>query len=593
MKSTIMAGLFANNIYLLTHHFEAIGWAPEERDRRHPGENARSMYDAIDLSPVGDPETRFMTTRDGVRLAADIYRPAGEGPFPVLMIRQAYGRRIASTLCYAHPAWYAAQGYIVVVQDVRGRGDSEGRLTILEHEAEDGAEAIDWAAGLEGSTGAVGMYGFSYQGVNQLLAAAKAGPALKALAPAMIGWDVRTDGAYENGAFNLAGNLSWAVQMAAETARLAGDEAAFDELYAISRNVPFAGPNPADPAFMRRWRAFSHYYDWLDQPGDAPYWRAISPSTHAEALAARNLPMLFVGGWFDSHLPGTLAGYKVMAAGGRAKLAVGPWTHLPWDRRVGGLDFGPEAVTDIDRLQVRWFDHWLKRIDNGIDREPPVGLFDMGANRWRDFADWPGAPMRLHLSSDGRASVDQEAGTLGPAPAAAAVDHMVGDPWRPSPSFGGAYGSPWGPVDRSQVDARGDVLTYTTAPLAEPLALAGDVSVELHVSSDAPHFDVGATLSRVTLGGQVFQISEGYRSGPAPTTQALVLPLRPTCATLQPGERLRLSLAAASFPAHPVNPGTGERPELSRLSQARIVTVAVRSGEGAASALILSVDRSA
>ena len=97
----------------------------------------------------------------------------------------------------------------------------------------------------------------------------------------------------------------------------------------------------------------------------------------------------------------------------------------------------------------------------------------------------------------------------------------------------------------------------------------------------------------MTLGGQVFQISEGYRSGPAPTTQTLVLPLRPTCATLQPGERLRLSLAAASFPAHPVNPGTGERPELSRLSQARIVTVAVRSGEGAASALILGVDRSA
>ena len=134
------------------------------------------MFDASPNLPVRPPTTEVMRTRSGLALAADIYRPEGPGPYPVLMLRQAYGRRIASTLCYAHPSWYAAQGYIVVVQDVRGRGDSEGRFRPLEYEAEDGADAIAWAAGLDGSTGAVGLYGFSYQGVNQLLAAAEAGP---------------------------------------------------------------------------------------------------------------------------------------------------------------------------------------------------------------------------------------------------------------------------------------------------------------------------------------------------------------------------------------------------------------------------------
>jgi putative CocE/NonD family hydrolase len=529
------------------------------------------------------PETRSMRTRDGTRLDADVYRPPGEGPWPVLLLRQAYGRKVASTLCYAHPSWYAKQGYMVVVQDVRGRGTSEGSFEPLEHEAFDGADAVAWAATLDGADGAVGMYGFSYQGVNQLLAACEPGPHLKALAPAMIGWNIHDDWAYENGAFNLSANLGWAVQLAAENARLGGDLDAFFELHALARRLPFDSPNPARPPFMDRFREWSHYHRWLDEPREADYWRELSPSAHAETLRARALPMLFIGGWFDTHLPGTLAAFDAMAGAAPARLEVGPWTHFPWDRRVGGLDFGAEAIGAIDHLQIRWFDRWLKGVQNGVEFEPAIGLFDMGARRWRRFAAWPRTTRTLFLSSDGRGAVDGAAGRLVPGEdALSSVDTLVHDPWRPAPSVGGAFGSPPGPVDRAAVDARADVLTFTTAPLEAPLAIAGQVDAEILVRADAPHFDLCCTLSRVTAGGQPFQVAEGYWSGTAPEPNRSVrVPLRATCVTLMEGERLRLSIAAASFPARPVNPGTGERPQDQTIDKARIITLGVITGPGA------------
>ena len=179
---------------------------------------------------VAPPKTISMRTRDGVRLDADVYQPADRGPFPVLLMRQPYGRKIASTVVYAHPHWYAQHGYIVAIQDVRGSGTSQGTFKLFENETNDGADALAWAAALEGSNGRVGMYGFSYQAATQLLALAGAldtgGPKPAALSPAMMGWDVFSDWAYEGGAFCLQGGMSWALQMGADRARLAGDVAA-------------------------------------------------------------------------------------------------------------------------------------------------------------------------------------------------------------------------------------------------------------------------------------------------------------------------------------------------------------------------------
>jgi uncharacterized protein len=537
------------------------------------------------------PETASMRTRDGVRLDADVYHPGGNGSFPVLLMRMPYGRQIASTICYAHPSWYADQGYIVVIQDVRGRGTSEGAFRLFADDVADGEDTIGWAASLPGSSGAVGMYGFSYQGTNQLLAASSGAPALKALAPAMIGWDIGSDWAYENDAFCLAAGLGWATQMGAEAARLAGDDEAFDRFFCASRALQFHSPVAARPEYIQQFGKYAHYQAWLDHPPGSVYWREISPAFRARSV---KLPMLFVGGWYDSHLPGTIAAFKHFAESDpeRTRITIGPWTHFPWTRRVGGHDFGADAVTDIDQLQVGWFDHWLKGKNTGLLAEPSVRLFDMGENVWRDFQSWPKESTTFFLSASGRASVDEVDGKLGlEAPSREGADFIVHDPWRPVPAVGGAYGSPPGPADRSAIDARPDVLTFTSEPAREPMAIAGDAAVELWLAADAPSFDISCVLSRVAPNGAATPLAQGYRLMKSGTSlnHPIEIPMRAACATLRQGERLRLSIAGASFPAYPVNPGTGQNPTGASSSQARIITLGVRHGSQHASQLHIGV----
>jgi len=263
----------------------------------------------------------------------------------------------------------------------------------------------------------------------------------------MIGWDIGADWAYENDAFCLAAGLGWATQIGAETARLAGDAEAFDALFRASRAIPFHSPIAARPDYVERFGKYTHYQAWLDNPPGSPYWREISPAFRAPSV---NLPTLFVGGWYDSHLPGTVAAFKHFAARrpGQTRITIGPWTHFPWTRKVGGHDFGPHAVTDIDQLQVQWFDHWLKGKDGGLTTEPPVRLFDIGQNAWREFPSWPGKPAVFFLDGSGRASIDETDGKLGLAlPSREGTDFVVHDPWRPVSAVGGAYGMPPGAAD--------------------------------------------------------------------------------------------------------------------------------------------------
>jgi uncharacterized protein len=533
------------------------------------------------------PQTASMRTRGGVRLDADVYRPAGSGPFPVLLMRQPYGRQIASTICYAHPTWYAEQGYIVIIQDVRGRGTSEGVFRLFADDVADGEDAIAWAASLPGASGAVGMYGFSYQGTNQLLTASSAPSALKALVPAMIGWDLANDWAYENDAFCLAAGLGWATQMGAESARLAADHEAFDALFRASRALPFHSPIAARPDYIERFGRYTHYHAWLDNPPGSAYWHEVSPIFHAQAV---QVPTLLVSGWYDSHLPGTIAAFKHFAAKALAQtlIVIGPWTHFPWTRHVGGHDFGPQAVTDIDQLQVRWFDHWLKGKDTGLLSQPAVKLFDMAEKVWREFRSWPGKPAILYLDGSGRASVDETDGKLSfDAPPREGADFIVHDPWRPVPAVGGPYGTPAGPADRSAIDARPDVLTFTSEAAREAMMLAGDVTAELWLSADARSFDVSCVLSRVSPNGRAIPLAQGYRLIRAGENlnNAIEIPLRATCVTIEPGERMRLSIAGACFPAYPVNPGTGKNPTEASAAEARIITLGVRHGGAQASTL--------
>jgi uncharacterized protein len=521
-------------------------------------------------------QTLSMYTRDGIRLDADVYYPDAEGTFPVLLMRQPYGRAIASTVVYAHPIWYAAQGYIVVIQDVRGRGTSEGEFKLFESETEDGFEAVNWAANLPRSSGKVGMYGFSYQGMTQLYAAVNRPEPLKAICPAMLAPDLYQDWAYENGAFCLFANLGWAIQLAAETARLKGDEAAFLELSRAAKNMPLSDRIPARPEIMQKYAHYDAYYqDWLDCSED--YWRKLLVD-----VSTIDVPMLYIGGWFDTYMRGTLRSYL---SSKQAHLIAGVWAHLPWGRKVGAVDYGANAVSFCDRAQIRWFDYWLK--DKELS-DPPVQLFEMGSNQWRSYSEFPKPEqLILHLNSSGLASMDDRDGRLNAELSEDAIDVIVHDPWRPVPALGGHVAYPCGSFDRSNIDARSDVLTYTTAPLEADLHLVGEMSVELYVNSDSPSFDLCAVLSEVKLNGSVMNFTQGYlRSDRA--NSSYQISLQPVSICIPKGSAIRLSISGACFPAYPVNAGTGEQPGEARAINFQIITIVVHSGENYPSKLYLN-----
>jgi len=554
---------------------------------------------------VRPKETASMLTRDRVRLDADIYRPDAKGEFPVLLMRQLAGRAIASTVVYAHPSWYAAHGYIVVIQDVRGRGTSEGAFKLFVHEIEDGEDAVNWAANLPGSTGQVGMYGFSYQGLTQLYAAATHPPALETICPAMIGYDLYTDWVYEGGAFCLQTNLGWAIQLAAETARLQGDVAAHYTLYAAAKDMPLYDRVPSLNECLRKFAPNAFYHEWLEHSKPDEYWEQISPKRYLQEV---DLPMFHIGGWFDTYLRGTLNLYKdmLMRSGERQQLVVGPWEHLPWCRKVGAVDYGPEAISPIDRMQVRWFDQFLKGKDTELLYEQPVCLFEMGTNRWRKFDSWPTPTQKPYfLSSSGLASMREDSGTLvtesiqNPSHSLASAkvppkiqnsfDVLVHDPWQPVPALGGHAAVPAGSFERSHIDCRSDVLTYTTEQLGVDLHLAGDVAVDIWCSADTPSHDLCAVLSEVRADGSVYNLTQGYINVDSNQHQPLRVSLQATCVRIAKGNALRLSLSAACFPAYPMNPATGSPLGSTRLMDAQIVTLTVNCGGDRPSQVLLPV----
>lgn len=542
-----------------------------------------------------------METRDGVRLDADVYYPDADGEFPVLLMRQPYGRAIASTVVYAHPSWYAVQGYIVVIQDVCGRGSSEGEFSLFANEIADGYDTVEWAAQLPQSTGQVGMYGFSYQGMTQLYAAAAHPPSLKTICPSMAAYDLYADWAYEGGAFCYQANLSWACQLAAETARRNKDADAYRLLYAAARNPNIADPFNPHSELLEKVAPDSFYHDWLANPeSSADYWAQLSPKTHLQEV---DLPMLHIGGWFDPYLRGTLRLYRAMST--RSQFAqhlwVGPWAHIPWGRRAGAIDYGAEANSPIDRLQIRWFNHFLKGIDSGLLDELPVSLFEMGSNQWRRFKAFPEGNRRTYfLASTGLACMSDSEGLLVESPTHVVAlsgkpaadrlpnphptDTFVHDPWRPVPYISGHAAAPAGSGDRAALDSRTDVLTYTTAPLLEDLHLAGTIAAEVYCTADALSFDLHAVLSEVQPDGRVFNFAQGHLRMPArptpyaPTPTPQTITLQPTCIRISAGSALRLSLSAACAPAYAVNTGTGLQPFESGLLEARVITVSVYSG---------------
>ncbi len=502
---------------------------------------------------------------DGTRLVSDHYYPAGEGPWPTLLMRQPYGRDIASTVVYAHPAWFARRGYAVVIQDVRGRGGSEGEFYPFRNEGKDGAETIAWLRGRPECNGRIGMYGFSYQGATQLLAAAEQPEGLQCIAPAMTACDLYAGWFYHHGALRLASSLGWGLQMLKEDAqrrglREASDklEAAWADLGAQAKVVPY-GEHPAItdeglPSYVRDWFA-------NDAPGE--YWSAMDVSACAAEIA---VPALHVSGWFDTYLEGSVAGFELLREQAAAKeeqyLLAGPWVHIPWGDRVGEMELGAAALEDTDALLLRWFDHWLKDAGTFAD-EPRVRHFALGANAWCAAESACGAgESLLYLRSGGRAESRKGDGTLSSAKAAGdePSDVFVYDPEVP-------VGAPGGAVNQAALEMGNNLLVYTSEALQEALHVFGRPRVVVFAATSAACADVTAKLVRVLPSGRAefvcigiarsrFLFGDAYE---ADAVQRWEFTLEPTSCVFAKGERVRLEIAGCAFPLYDRNPGNATK----------------------------------
>ena len=349
--------------------------------------------------------------RDGIVLRADVYRPETRRDHPVLLQRNPYDKTWAQGIVFQHPAWYARHGYIVVVQDARGRFASDGEFEPYRNEARDGADTVTWASTLPGSNGQVGTFGFSYAGATQLLAATEQPPGLRCCAPGFTGSDFYDACTYVGGALSHAFLISWVVStLAPGDAAKRGDRVAAEALLRSATEIPslYWTQPLRDFPLLKEAGAAPYFFDWLDHDTRDEYWRAISIADRHDRI---DVPCLHYGGWYDSFIEGTLANFAGLAerAGDDRSLAqrlvVGPWAHMPWSRVCGVRSFGEEADNRIDELQLRWFDHWLKGEPERLD-EAPVSLFVMGENRWRDADAWPPSDVRVEewfLRSSGRA----------------------------------------------------------------------------------------------------------------------------------------------------------------------------------------------
>ncbi len=539
-----------------------------------------------------EKETASMLTRDGVRLDADIYRPINSPEkLPVLLMRQPYGRAIASTVVYAHPRWYASQGYIVIIQDVRGRGTSQGEFELFSSEIEDGYDTVNWAANIEGSTGEVGMYGFSYQGMTQLYAAVNKPSGLKTICPAMIAFDLYSDCAYENGAFCYQLNLGWAIQLAAETARLQGDLSAYQLLYLASRNLPLLKIPQILEELLQKYCPSNFYYQWLNHPENDDYWHKLSPQTYWQNI---DLPMLHIGGWFDGYLRGTWNFYQQISQKSQFQqtLIIGAWAHLPWGNTLGDRYYTSLANNCINEIQIAWFNKYLKSIESEELPDNNINLFEMNSNKWISLNSFDGIKFsELYLKSTGLANIRDDDGKLKlakPEKNTDSEDILVHDFWRPVPSLGGHSVIPAGSFERSELDNRSDIITYTSDFLTEDLYLLGELELEIYASADSPTFDLSAVVSQVFPDGKVYNFTQGYiRVKQHNLSQPIKFKLQPTCIKIDKDTAIGLSLSASNFPAYTVNSGNVES-QIEHLNLSnRTITLSIFSGSEYPSKLIV------
>ena len=515
--------------------------------------------------------------RDGAALKADIYRPKADGKYPVLLQRTPYDKNNSRN--FGMKA--AARGYVVVVQDVRGRFTSEGEWYPFRHESQDGYDTVEWAAALPESNGKVGMFGGSYVGATQLLAAIASPPHLSGIAPYETASNYHENWTYQGGVFEQWFNQSWTSGLAQNTlARIAArDTNALNWKDTLPlENYPVLAP--PDPKTLA-----PYYYDWLAHPDYDDYWKAVSIEENYSHI---QVPVLHIAAWYDIFLGGSLRNYELLktragtqAARNGQHLLVEIGGHSGgWDqRKIGEVDFGTNAPHDNDEIVLKWYDFLLKGEQNDFAGNKRVRIFVMGKNEWRDVEDWPLArakSTKYFLHSAGKANGSADGGLLNTQnPTAEPTDAYTYDPANPVPTVGGplccdsAHLAP-GPRDQRTVEERKDVLVYTTAAFTKDTEVTGPISLDLFASTSANDTDFTAKLVDVWPDGFAQNLTEGilrlrYRNSTDHPELAkpgeihhLVLDLWATSNVFLPGHRLRLEVSSSNFPRFARNLNTGE-----------------------------------
>ncbi len=502
--------------------------------------------------------------RDGTKLAANIFRPKGEGKWPTILIRTPYDK--------GNEKWpggkdYATKGYVTVVQDCRGRGKSEGEWEPFLHEPQDGFDTQEWVAKQPWCDGNIGSSGGSYVGWTQWASAPHASKHLKCMVPMVPFGNTYEDLAYCGGAMQLGLLMGWGEAVGG----VGLPPEKLQKAYSYLPLKKFAGQFDKKIPYLTEWVEHPTYDDFWKQRGiDYDY-------------ADVTVPTLNVGGWYDIFAKATLdltTGVRNAAKSEEVRknqfVIIGPWGHGAGTRKFGELDFGPEAELKVYSRQFDWYEHWLKGKDKKINEWPPYYLFVMGENRWRGENEWPIKRTKFtpyHLHSAGRANTLSGDGTLSVTPPDGETsDQYSYDGDDPVPTTGGnnIVGATAGPEDQTKVEKRADVLVYSTAPLEQDVEVTGPVKLILWAASSAPDTDFTGKLIDVHPDGKAYNLCEGiqrarYRQGlDKPALLEVGKPARfevdmwVTSNLFKKGHRIRLEVASSNFPRFDRNPNSGK-----------------------------------